>query len=205
NDPDYTWAEAQQRGNLRTGLGVPLLREGTVIGILVLYRSRLERFTERQIALVTTFADQAVIAIENTRLFEEVQARTRDLSESLQQQTATADELKVISSTPRELAPIFQTMLPNATRLRESSYGIMWLRVGDAFRSAAIHGPLPPAYVERWRSGTLVRTGPDAPMMRVAQTRKPVQVSDLRESRAYLDGDALPVAAVDIAGIRTLL
>ena len=81
----------------------------------------------------------------------------------------------------------------------------MWLREGDAFRSAAIHGPLPKAYVQQWRSGTLVRTGPDAPMMVVAQTRQPVQVPDMRESRAYLDGDPLPVAAVEVAGIRTLL
>jgi hypothetical protein len=81
----------------------------------------------------------------------------------------------------------------------------MWLCEGDGFRSAALHGPLPPAYVERWRSGTLVHAGADAPMMRVARTRQAVQVPDMRESRAYLDGDPLPVAAVEVAGIRTLL
>ena len=96
-------------------------------------------------------------------------------------------------------------MLAKATALCEASYGVMWLSEGEAFRSAALHGPLPPAYIEQWRSGTLVRAGPDAPMMRVAQTRQPVQVPDMRESRAYLDGDPLPVAAVEVAGIRTLL
>ena len=113
--------------------------------------------------------------------------------------------LRVISSTPGDLQPVFEVMLANATRLCEASYGVMWLREGDAFRSAAIHGPLPEAYVQQWRSGTLVRTGPDAPMMVVAQTRQPVQVPDMRESRAYLNGDPLPVAAVEVAGIRTLL
>ena len=87
----------------------------------------------------------------------------------------------MISSSSGDLQPVFETMLANATRLCEASYGVMWLREGDAFRSAAIHGPLPKAYVQQWRSGTLVRTGPDAPMMVVAQTRQPVQVPDMRE------------------------
>src|SRR5204862_1688578 len=114
--------------------------------------------------------DQAVIAIENVRLFEAEQARTRELTEALEQQTATSEVLGVISSSPAQLQPVFQAMLANATRLCEASYGVMWLREGDGFRSAALHGPLPSAYVEQWRSGTLVHAGPGAPMERVAQT-----------------------------------
>ena len=204
-DPEYNLSGLKAFGDFRTTLGVPLLREGTPIGVLFLTRTRVEAFTQQQIDLLSTFADQAVIAIENVRLFDEVQARTRDLTDSLEQQTATSEVLRVISSSPGELQPVFETMLANATRLCEASYGVMWLREGDAFRSAALHGPLPDAYLEQWRSGTLVHAGPDTPMMRVAQTRQPVQVPDMRESRAYRDGDPLPVAAVDVAGIRTLL
>jgi two-component system, NtrC family, sensor kinase len=195
-DPEYTNLDMQQKLGLRTVLGVPLLREGNPIGVISLVRSSVRPFTEKQIELVTTFADQAVIAIENVRLFEAEQARTRELSEALEQQTATSEVLRIISSSPGELEPVFQAMLANATRLCEAGYGVMWLREEDGFRSAALHGPLPPAYVEQWRSGTLVHAHPDAPMMRVAQTRAPVQVPDMRESRAYLDGDPLPVSAV---------
>ncbi len=177
---------------------MPMLSGNDAIGALSVVRSAPGPLSDRQIAALRTFAAQAVIAIENTRLLNE-------LRESLQQQTATADVLKVISSSPGELEPVFQAMLKNATRLCEASYGILWLREGNGFRSAALHGPLPAAYVEQWRSGTLVHASPDAPMMRVAETRKPVQVPDMRESRAYLSGDLLPVTAVEIAGIRTLL
>ena len=157
-------------------------------------------------ALADQFNDMAGRLQESyAGLEQKVEARTRELSESLEQQTATAEVLKVISASPGELEPVFQSMLANATKLCEARYGIMWLREGDGFRSAALHGPLPPAYIEQWRSGTLVRPGLDAPMMRVAQTRQAVQEPDMRESRAYLDRDPLPVAAVEVAGIRTLV
>ena len=139
------------------------------------------------------------------RLFEAEQKRSRELSESLEQQTATSEVLQVISSSPGELEPVFAAMLANAARLCTASYGVMWLREGDAFRSAALHGPLPAAYIERWRSGTLVHPGPDNPLMHLVRTQRPVQVPDMRESRAYLNGEPLPVAAVEVAGIRTLL
>jgi GAF domain-containing protein len=111
-DPQYSWSEvAQKLAGYRTILGVPLLREGIPIGVMALTRSEVRPFTDKQIDLVTTFADQAVIAIENVRLFEAEQARTRELSESLKQQTATADVLRVISSSQGQLEPVFQTML----------------------------------------------------------------------------------------------
>src|SRR5262245_65097021 len=110
-DPEYTYGEVQKIGGYRTVLGVPLLREGTPIGVMAMNRCAVRPFSDKQIELLTTFADQAVIAIENVRLFDEVQARTRELSESLEQQTATSEVLQVISSSPGELRPVFQAML----------------------------------------------------------------------------------------------
>src|SRR5262245_5154560 len=124
-DPEYALSHAT---GYRTMLGVPLLREGVPIGVIALVRTKVRPFTEKQIELVETFADQAVIAIENVRLFDEVQARTRELSESLEQRTATSEVLQVISSSPGELEPVFQAMLANAIKLCEASYGAMWLR-----------------------------------------------------------------------------
>ena len=203
-DPEFQVKEAAIIGGISTMLGVPLLREGSPIGVMVLQRRTPLPFTDKQIELVTTFADQAVIAIENVRLFDEVQARTRELSESLEQQTATSEVLKVIASSSGELQQVFDTMLANATRLCGASYGAMWLRDGDGFRNAALHGPLPPEYVEQI-SGNFLRSGPDGALTLVVQTGKPVHVPDLRESRAYLDRDTLPVTAVEVAGVRTIV
>jgi two-component system, NtrC family, sensor kinase len=189
----------------RTILSVPLLREGEAIGSLTVRRAEVRPFTDKQIELVKTFADQAVIAIQNVRLFEEVQARTRELSESLEQQTATSEVLKVISSSPGELESAFHTMLENATRICDASYGAMWLRDGNEFRNAAFHGALPSTFTEQWQSRMAFDPGPHSPLTRMSQSRKPLQVADLREDRAYEDGHPLAVASVDIAGIRTLV
>ena len=127
---------------------------------------------------------------------------TRELSETLEQQAATAEVLRIISSSPGELDPVFQTILANATRLCEASYGAMWLREGDSFRNAAFYGALQAAYVEQWKSATVGRT---APMGRIAQSKKPLQVADLRKDQTYLDGHPLTVTAVEVAGIQTLV
>ena len=139
SDPEYTWSESRERSGNRTMLGVPLLREGVPIGVIALSQSTVRPFTDKQIELVKTFADQAVIAIENVRLFDEVQARTRELSEALERQTATSEVLKVISSTPGELEPVFEAMLENATRICEATFGNLLLYEGDAFRRVAMH------------------------------------------------------------------
>src|SRR5262249_49545645 len=147
----------------RTTLATPLLREGVPVGAILIRRMEVRPFSPKQIELVTTFADQAAIAIENVRLFNE-------LRESLQQQTATADVLKVISSSPGELEPVFRAMLENATRICDASYGAMWLREGDAFRNAAFHGALPAAFTEQWRSGMMARLDSNTPLARAAQS-----------------------------------
>jgi len=203
-DPDYTHLKAQELGGFRTVLAVPLLREGHPVGVIALARRSVRPFDEKQIELVTTFADQAVIAIENVRLFEEVQARTRELTESLEQQTATSEVLRVISSSPGELEPVFDAMLANATRLCEASYGNLWLCEGDMFRSGGVHGWLP-ELSRQWQSGTVFRPGPDVPAVLALKTRKPFQVADMRESDAYRNRDPLAVNGVEIAGVRTLL
>jgi GAF domain-containing protein len=153
-DPEFTRLATQKLMGFRAALGVPLIREGQVFGVLNLFRFAPRSFTEKQIELVETFADQAVIAIENVRLFDEVRARTEDLRESLQQQTATADVLKVISSSPGELEPVFQAMLENATRICEAKFSNLFLREGDAFRAVAVYGE--PAYVESWQREPLI-------------------------------------------------
>src|SRR5207344_3147441 len=119
--------EFARKTGVRTVLCVPLLREGESIGIIILRRTEVRPFSDKQIALLQTFADQAVIAIGNVRLFEEVQARTRELTESLQQQTATSEVLEVISSSPGELEPVFQAMLENAVRLCEAQFAMLFL------------------------------------------------------------------------------
>ena len=123
SDPEYNQAEVLNIGVTRTMLGVPLLREGIPIGVLVVTRSAVRPFAENQIELIETFADQAVIAIENARLFEAEQERSRELSQALEQQTATSEVLQVISSSPGDLEPVFETMLAKAVRICDAKFG----------------------------------------------------------------------------------
>ena len=116
-DPDYEIANASAAGGFRSILAVPLLREGKAIGGIAVGRPEAGEFPDSQIALVQTFADQAVIAIENVRLFNELDARNRDLTEALEQQTATSDILRVISQSPTDVQPVFDTIAAAALKL----------------------------------------------------------------------------------------
>src|SRR5262245_28505202 len=183
-------------------LGVPLLRKGSPIGVMVLQRRTPLPFTDKQIELATTFADQAVIAIENVRLFDEVQARTRELSESLEQQTATSEVLKVISSSTGELQPVFQAMLENAVRICGAKFGNLWLREGDAYRIGATHGA-PAAYVDFLRTEQVFVPKPGVGLGQLAKTKEAYHLADVAAVTTY--GDPLREATINLAGARTLV
>jgi GAF domain-containing protein len=149
-------ALARQTGS-RTLLAVPLLREGTPIGGIIIWRDFVEAFTERQIELVKSFADQAVIAIENVRLFQESQARNRDLTEALEQQTATSEILRVIASSPNDIQPVLDTVAENAARLCDATDAAIWRADGENLQSAAHYGPVPLLEQQRhWPAGRAV-------------------------------------------------
>ena len=139
-DPEYSWQASQTRGGYRTMLGVPMLREGFPIGVFAMTRSTVKPFTNEQIALLQTFTDQAAIAIENVRLFEEVRARTDDLSESLRQQTAIGDVLKTISRSTFDLQPVLDTLVNTAARLCDADMAFIMRREGDMYRAGAAVG-----------------------------------------------------------------
>ena len=201
-DREYTYLEGQRLGGFRTLLGVPLLREGTPIGVLVVQRKTVRPFTEKQIELVTTFADQAVIAIENVRLFDEVQARTRELSEALEQQTATSEVLQVISNSVGDLQPIFDAMLANATRLCGAEFGILNLDDGDVLRIAALYN-VPPALGAI--QNVAFQVHPKSGQAEIRRTKQVVHIDDIRAMPPYLEGDPRLVALADLGGARTTL
>ena len=205
-DPEYTFGTAQEIAGFRSGLGVPLMREGTPIGVLNLWRSQVRPFTDKQIELVTTFADQAVIAIENVRLFDVEQQRTRELGESLEQQTATSEVLQVISRSPGDLQPVFDSMLQNAVRICHANFGNIYRWDGEAFHLVATHNT-PPALAEvRRHSSPYVSPGPDTLIGRMLTTKTIIHISDLAAEQLYIEKRApAVVAAVELGGVRTLL
>jgi GAF domain-containing protein len=187
----------------RTMLAVPLLRDNEAVGALFIRRMEVKPFSDKQIELLTTFADQAVIAIENVRLFEEVQSRTRELSESLEQQTATSEVLKVISSSPGELKPVFEIILANAIRLCDANFGTLNLFDKGDFPLAATHN-LPKAYVDYRRQNPIIKTSDGHPLARIAVSKQVVQIADMKTEPLYLEKDPSHIAMVDLAGARTL-
>jgi GAF domain-containing protein len=188
-----------------TYLGVPMLKHDELIGITVIYRQEVRPFTEKQIDLVKNFAAQAVIAIENTRLLNELRQRTTDLSEALEQQTATSEVLRVISSSPGELGTVFQTMLVNATKVCEATFGNLTLWEGDGFRAVAVHGET--AFTERRKQQPKINIVgyPTLPLARLAASKSVVHVADFRTEQVYLERHPPTVELVEVGGARTLL
>ena len=195
---------AARLGGARSLVAVPMLRDNKLIGAIVIYRQEVRPFTDKQVELLKNFAAQAVIAIENTRLLNELRQRTDDLSESLEQQTATSEVLKVISSSRGELVPVFDAMLANAARICEAKFGMLYLRDGDGFRAVAATRDAPTAYVESRHRGQL-RPPPDGPLGRAAATKQVVHIDDIREIQSYRDGHPYIVDAVELGNFRTAL
>src|SRR5262245_7687434 len=203
-DPEYKLHEYQRIGNHRSLLGVPLLRDGVAIAVIGLLRTVVKPFTSRQIELVTTFADQALIAIENVRLFEAEQARTCELSESLEQQTATAEVLQVISSSPGALEPVFTAMLDNAVRICEAKFGALFLFEGDAWRAVALHSAAPPLFIEARQRHPAFPIIPGTALGRVTATKQVVQIADVRAEPGYLIDSSVKLG-VETGDFRTVL
>jgi GAF domain-containing protein len=183
DDPEYAYREFARHGGFRTILGVPLVREGSPIGLFVLHRAVVRPFTDKQIKLVETFADQAVIAIENARLLNELRQRTTELSEALEQQTATADVLKVISRSQFDLQLVLDNLIQTATSLCGAKRGVIFRRDGDLYRAVAFYNATP-ELIEFVRSHPIV-PGRHTITARVALERRVIHVADLQEDAEY--------------------
>jgi PAS domain S-box-containing protein len=196
-DAEYALQGELTIGRPRTALGVPLLRDGEPIGVIFLARQRAEPFTERQIKLVRSFADQAVIAIENTRLLTETR-------EALERQTATAEVLQVINSSPGDLAPVFDAMLEKAMRLCDATMGALGIWHENRFGFVAQRGTRPQSLIE-YEASNEVSLGSREGFSRVARGEGFVQFTDVSTSKFYKSGDPYTRALVDRGGARATL
>jgi GAF domain-containing protein/anti-sigma regulatory factor (Ser/Thr protein kinase) len=195
-DLEYEWWESQKAGKYRTMLGVPLLREGVPLGIIGMWREEVRPFTDKQIELVTTFADQAVIAIENVRLLKELQDRNDQLTESLEQQTATGEILRVIAGSPTDIQPVLDAVAENAARLCDATYAVIHQVEGDLLRAAAHYGSAPVREVP-------LHVGRGFPAGRAVVDRHTIHVHDLA---AEVDTEFHESkAGQSVSGTRTIL
>jgi signal transduction histidine kinase len=181
-----------------------MLKEKELIGAIAIYREVVRLFTDKQIELVRNFAAQAIIAIENARLLNELRQRTTDLSEALEQQTATSEVLRVISGSPGELEPVFNAILENAVRICEAKFAAMHLCEGDAFRLVAMHNA-PPAWAEYRRREPVRRPHQDSALGQIALTKQVAHIADITTQRAYAERVPFVVASVELAGFRAVL
>ena len=179
----------------RTLLIVPMIKEDTLVGTIAIYRQEIRLFTDKQIELVRNFAAQAVIAIENTRLLSE-------LRESLQQQTATADVLKVISSSPGNLTPVFDAILQNAVRICDAKFGHLWLREGNSLRIGGTHGA-PDAFAAYLRDVPVFCPKPETGLGQLLRIKQLFHLADITALPTY--GDKLREATIKLAGARSLI
>ena len=180
-DPSYVLGAVAEVATYQSTVGIPMLRDGVPIGVITVSRSWAGAFPDRQIELLKTFADQAVIAIENVRLFKELDARNRDLTETLEQQTATGEILRVISSSPTDVQPVFDTIVRSAGRLCEAYDVVIFTKQGERLHVGAHHGPIPLDFADQPIRGDWV-TG------RAVIDRAPVNVSDLSEEGIEFPG-----------------
>jgi two-component system, NtrC family, sensor kinase len=183
-DPEYTLSEAQRLGGLHTVLGVPLLREGTPIGVIALARRTVQPFTDNQIELLITFADQAVIAIENVRLFDEVQVRTEELSEALERQTATGEVLNVISRSPNQLQPVLDSIVAIAADLCRADFAMILRFEHGKFRLVAAN-KVEAEYV-KWLAQNPPPADRGSMSGRVVEARTTVHVPDILADADYV-------------------
>jgi GAF domain-containing protein len=193
-----------QLAGVRTKLSVPMLKEEDLIGVIEIDRREVRPFTEKQIELVENFAAQAVIAIENTRLLNELRQRTDDLSESLEQQTATSEVLQTISRSPGDLQPVFETMLENAVRICDAKFGKIRRWDGEVLHLVATHNA-PSAFADARRHSQLRPTS-GTPIGRMVATKTVIHVADLAADQGYIEERSPSiVAAVELEGVRTIL
>ena len=188
-------------GGARSLIAVPIGKKGKLVGSIVIYRTEVRSFSEKQIELVINFAAHAAVAIENARLLNELRQRTDDLSELLEQQTATSDVLHVISSSLGDLEPVFQAMLQNAIRICDAKFGTLNLRDGDGLRLVAAYN-VPLAFAEARRGGT-IHPAPETSLGQVLRTKQTAHVADVASTRAYLQRHPATVQAVELGGVRT--
>jgi signal transduction histidine kinase/HAMP domain-containing protein len=216
-DAEYRWKESQQAGRFRTMLGVPMLRQGSPIGVIVIWREAVQPFSDKQVELATTFADQAVIAIENVRLFRELEARNEDLGESLDQQTATAEILRVISSAQTDIQPVFEAIAANALRLCDATFSTIFRFDGELIHLEALRN-VSPEGTAAIRAAFPMPVGRGGASARAILTRSIVHIADVREDPEYaLQGvskaaefrsilavpmlhDGKPIGAITVAG-----
>ena len=201
SDPEVV--AAVELGGIRTFLAVPMLNDEKLIGTVIVYRQEVRPFTDKQIELVKNFAAQAVIAIENARLLNELRQRTTDLTEALEQQTATSNVLQVISSSPGNLEPVFATILANAVRLCDAKFGSINRWDGEALHLVGTYN-VPPAFAE-FRKRTPFRPGPENPISRMLMTKTVIHFHDLAMEQGYVERNPTFVAAVELGGVRTFL
>jgi class 3 adenylate cyclase/putative methionine-R-sulfoxide reductase with GAF domain len=192
-------------GDVRTVLMVPMLKENELIGAFSVYRQKIQPFSDKQIELSKNFAAQAVIAIENARLLNELRQRTSELTESLEQQTAASDVLQIISSSLGDLKPVFEAMLQNAIRICAGRFGILWLYEEGDFRCAALHNA-PAAFADQFQRQPVVHPVPGAGLSTLAETRQVTQVADMAATQAYIEQRSpTVVAAVELGRVRTFV
>jgi GAF domain-containing protein len=191
-------------GGARSLIVVPMFKEDELAGAIIIYRQEVRPFTDKQVALVQNFAAQAVVAIENTRLLNELRQRTDDLTKSLEQQTATSEVLQVISSSPGELEPVFNAMLESATRICEAKFGSLYLYDGNKFRVGALYNA-PAGFAEFRRREPVFDPPRGSGLAQVVATKRTIHSLDITLDRGYVDRNPIIVATVELAGFRTVL